>query len=155
MLALKAFKILKQSDPHRGSSEPLQSAARLFKPRIRNLPRKARTKKLTSVFTNAGAANRSSFEVLWTLMDGGRRFTFGSPILTRHFQRADIYVIECLALYIEAFGQSADEAKAAFSMEFGSCWDIIATASNDELTLDARVLKDRLQRLVIDVQHLS
>ena len=83
--------------------------------------------------------------------NSGKIYRLAQPIIVSVFCDDAIFYCESKPLSILSFGHTQDEARRAFNEDFAMMWDEIALSPDDNLTPDAKVVKDRLLALVSSV----
>jgi hypothetical protein len=82
---------------------------------------------------------------------GKRRFRLKKPIDIKAFRKQGLYGHELPELGISVAEKDQLASLKAFAQEFDACWWNIAQEDDSKLTADARRLKKRMLRLVVDV----
>jgi len=89
--------------------------------------------------------------VIKEIRNAGNVFHLNEPVQVSLFCENALYYCESKPLSILSFGRTQREAVSAFNEDFAMMWDVIAQSPDDDLTLDAKAVKDKLQALVNSV----
>jgi hypothetical protein len=95
------------------------------------------------------------FEHAWRPREirvAGMLFRLAHPIACPFQEKGGLLVSEYEPLGILAYGETREEVIRAFSHEFGVLWEAIVQQPDNQLTEDAKILKDKLHKLVIGVE---
>lgn len=88
------------------------------------------------------------YRLVQSLSYGAREFHFRVPMQVKSTEQNGVWTFECSSLGIYAYGESERDASHAFDMELASSWDMLASESDENLTVDARELKRKLRQSV-------
>lgn len=92
----------------------------------------------------------------WTRVDyGNRRFLLNEQIQIEQNFRSGIWTCEFKPLGIFGYGESRHEAVSSFRRDFAVCYDDIAQEEDENLTLDAQELKQKLLGLIKETLSLT
>lgn len=95
------------------------------------------------------------FENAWTpkeIKAEGKLFKLAHPIACTFQKQEGLFVSEFKPLGIIAYGETHQEVIQAISQEFAILWQGIVQKPNSVLTEDAKILKEKLQGMVLEAK---
>ena len=85
--------------------------------------------------------------------NSGRKFTLRSGLEIISQFDGEVWSIESEDLDILGYGYNEIEAKESFDIQFAATWDAIVQESDDALTIDAQLIKRKMQQVVAKVSR--